>query len=162
MKVTPYGPGAGDCVLAGWRGTRKGVQVAVDCYSASGSRQNRRFDVVYASTNNLLGLNHVTDANVLASGQGAISAPAVHYYSHTHASALVVQYRRGSYEVVLVGSEGSSAFGGDVQVSAVSLHDYHCDVSDWDQQTTPAIDIICLNAAGHLVSTAFTVQSIVP
>ena len=162
VKVTPYGLGAGDCVLAGWRGTSKGVQVGVQCYSASGHLQNRRFDVVYASKNNVLGLNHVTDANVLDSGHGGISTPAVSYYSHAHASSVVIQYTTGSYEVALAGSEGSAAFGGDVQVNAVSLRDYRCDVQGWSQETTPAVYVSCQNAAGHRVSTPFSVQWIVP
>ena len=159
---TPFGDAAGDCVLAGWTGTRKGEDVNVDCYSASGAAQNREFDVVYASANNVLGLNGLTDANAVFSGAGPTLTPTVSYFSGKHAGAVAAQDPVGFYEVMLPGAGGNYAdFGGDVQVSAVSSKDYHCNVDYWAQQSIPNINLLCYNAKGHLQSVPFAMDWVV-
>ncbi len=162
VQVTPFDPGGGTCLASGWKGVKTGEEVFVHCYSPSGKPENRIFTVVYASANNILGLNHATDANVLASGKGSISAPTEDYLSARGARAVVIEYYAGYYEVVLPNSEGNSALGGDVQVSAVNSRDYHCFVDYWGQETTPAINLSCENLKGQFVSTPFTVQWVVP
>ncbi len=164
VQVTTFGAGAGNCVQTGWAGTKSGVEVGVHCFTASGTSQNREFDVVYASANNILGLNRVTDANILANGKGGINPPAEEYLSAKHAKAIVIQYYTGSYEVALAGSEGNAKYGGDVQVSAVNSRDYRCYVNSWGQESTPAVYVECfsLGKSVHSVSTPFTVQWVVP
>ncbi len=164
VQVTAFAGGGGNCAQTGWAGTKTGVEVGVHCYSVTGKSQNREFDVVYASANNILGLNHVTDANILASGKGGINAPAEEYLSAKHAKAIVIEFYTGYYEVALAGSEGSGKYGGDVQVSAVNSRDYRCEVEEWAQQSTPAIYVTCYSTGKsvHLVSTPFTVQWVVP
>jgi hypothetical protein len=162
VQVTPFGTGGGSCLASGWKGVKAGEEVFVHCYSAAGTAQDRTFTVVYAGANNLLGLNHATDANILASGKGSISAPVEDYLSARRAEAIVIDYYAGDYEVVLAGSEGNSKFGGDVQVNAVNSRDYHCYVFNWGQETTPAVNLYCLNLKGQDVSTPFTVQWVVP
>ncbi|HTZ92457.1 MAG TPA: hypothetical protein VMB74_08690 [Streptosporangiaceae bacterium] len=162
-EVTPFGSGGGNCVLTGWTGTKTGEVVNVDCYSPAGSRENREFDVLYASSNNVLGLNRDVDANALFSGRSGITAPTEHYYSTRGAEAVAEQSYTGFYEVVLPGSGGEYRFlGGDVQVSAVGTHDDHCQVEDWDQDVIPAIDVECTNGAGDPASTHFVLQWMVP
>jgi hypothetical protein len=162
VQVTPFDTGGGTCLASGWKGTKAGEDVFVHCYGPTGKAEDRVFTVVYASANNVLGLNHATDANVLASGKGSISAPVEDYLSARRAEAIVIDYFAGDYEVVLAGSEGNSKLGGDVQVSAVNSRDYHCYVEDWGQETTPAVNLVCLNLKDQYVSTPFTVQWLVP
>jgi hypothetical protein len=162
-EVTPFGAGGGNCVLAGWTGSKSGEVVNVDCYSPAGSRQNRRFDVLYASTNNVLGLNRDVDANALFSGRSGITAPTEHYYSTRGAEALAEESSPGLYEVALPGSGGEYPFlGGDVQVSAVSTHDDHCQVQGWDQDLIPGVNVECTNGAGHPVNIPYVLQWMVP
>jgi hypothetical protein len=162
VEVTPFDAGGGTCLASGWKGTKAGEEVFVHCYSATGKAEDQFFTVVYASANNVLGLNHATDANVLASGKGAISAPTEDYLSARGAKAIVIEYYAGAYEVVLAGSEGNSKLGGDVQVNAVNSRDYHCYVFDWGQETTPVVNLYCLNLKDQDVATPFTVQWVVP
>jgi hypothetical protein len=162
VQVTPFDTGGGTCLASGWKGTKAGEEVFVHCYSPTGKAQDRIFTVVYASANNVLGLNHSTDADILASGKGGISAPEEDYLSARGAKAIVIEYYAGAYEVDLANSEGNSKLGGDVQASAVNSRAYHCYVGDWGQETTPAIDIVCENIKDQLVSTPFTVQWVVP
>jgi hypothetical protein len=165
VEVTPYVPdttyasGAGDCVDAGWTGTRTGVDVDVDCYSGTGARQNREFDVVYASASNVLGLGGAADANTLFSGKGVTATPVESYFSNRRATAVSAQSPAGNYAVLLPGSAGLSGdFGGDVQVGAVSGKDYHCIVDDWGTEPFPNITLECFNSAGHAVSTPYALQ----
>jgi hypothetical protein len=162
VQVTPFDAGGGTCLASGWKGTKGGEEVFVRCYSAGGKAEDQIFTVVYAGANNLLGLNHATDANVLASGNGSISAPAEDYLSARGAKVIVIEYYAGAYEVVLAGSEGNSKLGGDVQVNAVNSRDYHCYVFNWGQETTPAVNLYCLNIKDQDVATPFTVQWVVP
>jgi hypothetical protein len=162
-EVTPFGAGGGNCVLVGWTGSKSGEVVDVDCYSATGHRQNRVFDVLYASTNNVLGLNRDVDANVLFRGRSGVSEPAEHYYSTRGAAAVAEESSPGFYEVVLPGSGGQYRFiGGDVQVSAVSTRDDHCQVEEWDQYLIPEISVECTDGAGNPVNTPFVMQWMVP
>jgi hypothetical protein len=162
-EVTPFGAGGGNCALAGWSGSKSGEVVDVNCFSASGSRQNRKFDVLYASTNNVLGLNRDVDANALFSGRSGITAPTEHYYSTRGAEAVAEESSTGFWEAALPGSGGEYPFlGGDVQVNAVSTHDYHCDVEFWDQELIPEVNVECINAAGHPVNTPYVMQWMVP
>jgi len=162
-EVTPFGAGGGNCVLAGWKGSKSGEVVDVNCYSATGGRQNREFDVLYASTNDVLGLNRDVDANVLFRGRSGVNEPAEHYYSTRGAAAVAEESSPGFYEVVLPGSGGQYRFiGGDVQVSAVSAHDDHCQVEEWDQDLIPEVSVECTNGAGHPVNTPFVLQWMVP
>jgi hypothetical protein len=163
VDVTPFGAGGGNCVLAGWTGSKSGVVVNVNCYSATGKLQNRRFDVLYASTNNVLGLNRDVDANVLFAGRSGITAPTEHYYSSKGAGAFAYESPAGLYAVALPGSGGEYEFlGGDAQVNAVSTHDYHCVIEYWDQNVMPVVNVVCTNSAGALVSTPFVMQWMVP
>jgi hypothetical protein len=162
VQVTPFDTGGGTCLASGWKGTKAGEEVFVHCYGPTGKAEDRVFTVVYASANNVLGLNHATDANILATGKGGISAPAEDYLSGRGAKAIVIEYFAGDYEVAMTNSEGTSKLGGDVQVSAVNSRDYHCFVEDWGQETTPAINLYCRNLKGQDVSTPFTVQWVVP
>ena len=162
-EVTAFGAGGGNCVLAGWTGSKSGEVVDVDCYSATGTRQNRVFDVLYASTNNVLGLNRDIDINALFPARSGVSAPTEHYYSIRGAEAIGDQSPNGFYAVAVPGGGGEYEFvGGDVQVSAVSTHDYHCDVENWDQNLIPVIDVECVNHAGAPVSTGYVLQWMVP
>ena len=162
-EVTPFGTGGGNCVLAGWTGSKSGEVVNVDCYSATGKRANRKFDVLYASTNNVLGLNRDVDSNALFSGRSGVTNPTEHYYSTPGAQEVAEEYSAGVYELALPGSGGQFEYiGGDVQISAVSGHDDHCDVSEWDQDLIPEIDVECTNGAGHPVNSRYVIQWMVP
>jgi hypothetical protein len=165
VEVTPYlrlsATGA-NCVTSSWKGTRTGEVVYVDCYSASGGRQNDEFDVVYASANNVLGLNGAVDANAIFSGRGTTGTPTESYYSNRRAAAVVAQYPVGFYSVLLPGSAGNfSDFGGNVETEAVSSKDVHCVVFEWDQEQTPDINVECYGRTGHLVSSPFALQWVV-
>jgi hypothetical protein len=163
VDVTPFGSGGGNCVLAGWAGSRSGEVVNVDCYSPAGKPSNRKFDVLYASTNNVLGLNRDVDANVLFAGRSGITSPTEHYYSTRGAGALADESPTGFYGVALPGSGGEYPYlGGDPQVNAVSTRDYHCDIETWSQSEIPVVSVECFNSAGHPVSTGYVVQWMVP
>jgi len=163
VDVTPFGSGGGNCDLAGWKGSKSGEVVDVDCYSPTGSRQNREFDVLYASTSNVLGLNRDIDANVLFPAHTGVTSPSEHYYSTSGAQATGDQSPTGFYAVALPGSGGQWPYvGGDPQVNAVSTHDDHCDVEYWDQNPIPVVDVECTNSAGDPVSTGYVLQWMVP
>jgi hypothetical protein len=55
VKVSAYGPGAGDCAASGWHGTGAGQVIDVNCYKASGALGNRDFDITYAGRTHLMG-----------------------------------------------------------------------------------------------------------
>jgi hypothetical protein len=165
VEVTAYTPGAsyasggGNCVDAGWTGTRAGVDVYVDCYSGTGARENHEFDVVYASANNVLGLSGAADANTLFSGRGTTATPVAAYFSSRKAVATSAQSPAGDYGVLLTGSAGLYPdFGGDVQAEAVSTKDYHCSVYEWIAGPVTSADLQCYNAAGHVAATPYTFQ----
>jgi hypothetical protein len=163
VEVTPFKTAGGNCVDAGWKGTAAGQQVLVDCYSATGARQNDQFTVVYASGNNILGLNHAGDANALFGGSGGILQPRTHYYSAASARGIGLEYNPGEYEADFAGAGGdTSLYGGDVQVEAVSPHDYHCFTDGWDTSPLASIGIYCESRGGKDVATPFTVQWVVP
>jgi hypothetical protein len=164
-EVTPYlresSTGA-NCVTSSWKGTRTGEDVYVDCYAPSGARQNDEFNVVYASTNNVLGLNGAVDANVTFSGRGGISTPATSYYSNRRAFAVATETPVGFYSVLLAGSGGNyNDFGGDPQAEAVSSKDVHCSVDEWNSQPSPDVNVECYGRTGHLQSSAFALQWVV-
>lgn len=112
VKVSAYGLGAGNCQLAGWRGTRAGQQISVDCFSAAGTRQNREFTVVYARGNNVIGENGKVDANAFANGSADLYQPRTQFDSNRHARVTVIHLDRGLYEVVFVGSHPTAGPGG--------------------------------------------------
>jgi hypothetical protein len=110
-----------------------------------------------------VGLNRDVDANALFSGRSGVTAPTEHYYSTRGAEAVAEESSAGFWEAALPGSGGEYPFlGGDVQVSAVSTHDYHCDVEFWDQELIPEVNVECINAAGHPVNTPYVMQWMVP
>jgi hypothetical protein len=163
--VTPYlrlsATGA-NCVTTGWKGTRTGEDVYVDCYSPSGARQNDEFDVVYASANNVLGLNGAVDANVTFSGRGGITTPATSYYSNRHDSAVAAESPAGFYSVLLPGSGGKYGdFGGNAEAEAVSSKDVHCSIYEWNNQPSPNVNLECYGRTGHLLSSPFALQWVV-
>jgi hypothetical protein len=161
VKVSPDGAVPGDCELVGWRGSKQGEVVDVDCFSDAGARQDRSFMVSYASSNNLMGLNGKTEASALASGAAAVYQPSVQYDSTRGARVTVVRYSTGTYEVLFAGSEGTSANGGDIQVNAVGSSDRHCIVDYWAQQFTPAAYIHCFGNNGNPANSPFAVDWVV-
>jgi hypothetical protein len=163
VKVTAYGVAPGDCQLAGWKGSAKGEVVDVDCFTSGHAGQNREFDVTYAASNSLLGINGQVDANALANGRGAVYQPAVQYDSKRGARVTVAHYATGSYEVLAAGSAGNTGlWGGDVQVNSIGSDGKHCVVAGWSQQYTPAIDVSCFDRHGHQVNAPFAIEWIVP
>jgi hypothetical protein len=162
VKVTPYGNSAGDCITAGWHGSNAGEIVDVDCYGTAGSPQNREFTVVYASATNILGLSNVAGANAYANRPATHSyQPSVQYDSEHGARVTVQHIGKGQYSVTFKGSEGSSANGGDVQVTAVSSADRHCFVLGWEQKHDPDAEIQCKSNTGANTDTSFVVTWVV-
>jgi hypothetical protein len=135
--------------------------VTVDCRTAAGAFQNREFMVTYAATNNLMGLNRKTEASALAAGQAAIYQPAVQYSSVRGGRVTIIHENTGRYEAVFVGSEGTFANGGDIQVNAVSGRNVHCVSEGWGQGLTPTATIGCFDGHHDAVDTPFTVDWVV-
>jgi hypothetical protein len=165
VDVTPYlhlSTTGANCLTTGWKGTRTGEDVDVDCYAPSGARQNDEFDVVYASTNNVMGLNRAVDANVKFSGRAGITTPATSYYSNRHYSAVAVESPTGFYSVLLSGAGGNyKNFGGNAEAEAVSSKDVHCSIYEWNNQPSPNVNLQCYGRTGHLLSSPFMLQWVV-
>jgi hypothetical protein len=165
VDVTPYlrlSTTGANCVTTGWKGTRTGEDVYVDCYAPSGARQNDEFDVVYASANNVIGVNGAVDANVTFSGRGGVTTPVPSYYSNRRAYAVAVQTPVGFYSVLLPGSGGKYAdFGGNAETEAVSSKDVHCSIEQWNNQLSPNVNVECYGRTGHLLSSPFALQWVV-
>jgi hypothetical protein len=161
VEVTPYRTG-GDCVDAGWTGTKSGQEVYVDCYSGSGSPQNGGFDVAYANKTNLLGAHGLATAAVEFPGTGWVMPLGPHYFS-ANARVAGLEWNPGDYTVDLAGTGGSiENNGGSVQVEAVSKHDDHCYTSSWDAEPLTELAVFCVNPAGNDVAVPFTLQWLLP
>jgi hypothetical protein len=162
VKVSAYGAGAGNCLLAGWRSTRTGQQISVDCFAASGARQDRLFTVEYVRGNNLMGINGKIDANALANGSAALYQPRVQFDSGRRAKVTVIHLDRGLYEVVFVGSNPTSHFSGGLghlQFTAVGTTYRGCGFTILPSHTPFAL-VGCTSPAGP-INTAFTIQWVV-
>jgi hypothetical protein len=153
----------GDCELVGWHGTRTGQIVEVDCFRASGRRENRSFGVSYVRYGNLLGAGSLTSAYAYANRPGAAAyKPSTQYDSRSGARVTVDHEGPGKYVVRPARSGGpTETSGGDVEVSAVGTADVRCSVVDWDQKTNPAIVVDCVNRLGASTDSAFTIQWVV-
>jgi len=171
VQVTDIDHGSpGSCELSGWHGTRAGEVIDVGCFSLSGARQNRSFGVSYVRSGNLMGFggpnpsDKVTSAYAYASQPAtAVYQPASQYDSVRGATVAIIRQGTGQYLVIPSGSAGPySAFGGDVQVSAVGSADDRCSVASWQQEATPEIYVTCLTRHGAKANSAFTVQWTVP
>jgi hypothetical protein len=163
VKVSAYGPGGGNCQVAGWRGTRTSQQIQVDCFTAAGARQNREFTVEYVRGNNLLGQNGKIDANAFASGTAALYQPAIQFDSQPRARVTVVHLDRGLYEVFFVGSNPTHHFSGglgNLQITAAGHNLVECSAGAVPTHTPFAL-VGCVNHLGQPVNAAFITQWVV-
>ena len=162
VKVSPFGDSAGDCIAAGWHGTKTGEVANVDCYNTAGMRVNREFAITYASASNLLGMGNVASANAFANRDTTHRyQPSVQYNFDRHARVTIVHQGTGRYQATFAGSEGTLTNGGDPQVTAVAGSDRHCAVTDWSQGRNPQVLIACTNNAGILTNADFVVNWVV-
>jgi hypothetical protein len=163
VEVTPYRTGGGNCVDAGWTGTAAGQQVDVDCYTASGARQNDGFDVVYADGISILGQKGIATAAVEYPGTGWVMPLEEHYFSG-RARVAGLEWSPGDYTVDLAATGGSIAsYGGAVQAEAVSSkHDDHCYTGTWEPQSITELEVFCVNTVGNDVAVPFTLQWLLP
>lgn len=163
VKVSALQPSDGNCELAGWQGSAKGVVVNVDCYKFAHTPADQHFVVTYATANSLMAINNQVVANAFADSTAAVYQPAIQYDSTRGAKVTIVHYETGSYEVLPAGSAGDTAkFGGDVQVSAVGTKGQFCITNGWSQQLTPSISVACYDKNGVLTDAPFTVAWVVP
>lgn len=163
VKVSAFGAGGGDCQLSGWSGVKGAIVSQVDCYSPSGARQNRKFDIEFVRNNNLLGINSLVTANAFATRPAAsLYQPSIQYDSRPHARVSVSTLFTGEYLVLFVGSNGNpgkhNGGGGNVQVSAVSSKYVHCEPGEWQDGTTPFTALLCLDNKGNPAGPKFDVQ----
>lgn len=164
VKVSPYGDGDGNCQAASWRGGSTSTSVYVDCFSYTGHRTNRRFLLVYARSNNILGRSGITTANA-AAGKPKTKTyhPGVQYDSHKGARVRVVKKSEGHYRVYFAGSEGPGGLshGGDVQVTTTGSTYARCTPFSYAQGSTPSAYITCYDAEGGEIYASFAVQWLV-
>lgn len=163
VKVSPYGAGGGGCEVANWRTTRAGEQITVRCFAAGGAAQNRRFDIVYARSNNLMGQNGQVTANALANGSTVMYQPKVQFDSHRGARVTILHLDRGFYEAIFIGSNttaNANGGSGNLQVTAVSSSPKICSVQPVHSHT-PVAFISCEGANLDSTNTAFTIQWVV-
>jgi hypothetical protein len=153
----------GDCELAGWHGSPAGQTVDVDCFSASGGRENRSFGVSYVRYGNLLGAGSLTSVYAYANRPDATAyRPSTQYDSRRGARVTVDHEGAGEYVVRPARSGGpTTTDGGNVEVSAVGTADVRCYVVDWDQKANPAIVVDCVSRLGASTDSAFTIQWVV-
>jgi hypothetical protein len=162
VKVSAYGPGGGNCQVAGWRAIRTGQQISVDCFAANGARQNRLFTIEYVRGNNLMGINGKIDANALANGSAALYQPKVQFDSGRRARVTAIHLDRGLYEVVFVGSNPTNHFSGSLghlQVTTVGTTYRNCGFTILPSHTPFAL-VGCTGPADP-INTAFTIQWVV-
>jgi hypothetical protein len=163
VKVSPYGPGGGSCQVANWRTTRGGEQITVHCFTAAGMARNRRFDIVYARGNNLMGQNGQIIANALANGSAVMYQPKVQFDSQRGARVTIIHLDRGFYEAIFIGSNttgNANGGSGNLQVTPVSTTPKICSVQPI-QSHTPVAFISCEAANLDSANTAFTIQWVV-
>jgi hypothetical protein len=161
--ILPTTGPVGACELAGWHGTRAGQIVDVDCFSASGGRENRSFGVSYVRYGNLLGAGSLTSAYAYANRPDATAyRPRTQYDSTRGASVTVDREGTGEYVVKAARSGGPrKTNGGNAEVSAVGTADVRCFVLYWAQKANPDIDVECVNRLGAASDSAFTIQWVV-
>jgi len=162
VKVSAYGAGGGNCLLAGWRSTGTGQQISIDCFSAGGARQDRRFTVEYVRGNNLMGVNGKIDANALANGSAALYQPRTQFDSNRRARVSIVHLDRGLYEVLLVGSNPTGHFSGglgNLQITAAGTSYRTCGFTILPTHTPFAL--VGCSRLGTAINTSFTVQWVV-
>jgi hypothetical protein len=156
-SVKATGEFGGNCMLAGWHGTRHGQVVYVDCY-ASGARYGDTFTVLYARSTNLMAVPGATTANVLVGPRGRVLTQ---YDSTARARISARRLSVGQYRVRLKGLDETSANHGNVQVTAVGDKDALCAVDGWGPQLDPVVDVTCSTEHGKLTDSAFTLQYVV-
>jgi hypothetical protein len=153
------GNNPGDCEVAGWHGTSAGQVIFIDCFSATGARQNRAFTVTYARRANLLDQAALTSAYAYANRPTASSyQPSAQFSSNSGARVEVRRLHRGQYKVVFNSSGSPSFKGGDIQVSTVGSNDLHCAVMSWQATASPAALVACVNNQGAAADSPFTIQ----
>jgi hypothetical protein len=155
-----------NCELAAWHGSPIGEVVNVDCYTFSGKPTDSRavFYATYVRRTNLLGLNGMATANAFANRPHAAAPyqPADQYDSAQGARITVTRVSTGYYQVSLAGSGGPyQVNGGDVQVSAVSKVDNHCESYSWSKGPNPVANVYCTNNGGSATDSAFTIAWVV-
>ena len=163
VKLSDINITTGNCEIVGWHGTPTGQVIDVDCFSVTGTPQDRDFLITYARGNNLMGLNGVTTADAFANRPTATQyQPGTQYDSHHNARVTSIRLGQGSYQVIFRGSEGPGSLnGGNIQVSAVGHTDDHCYVVSWTQQQAPFAHVACVNNLGAPADSAFTIQWVV-
>jgi len=160
VKVSAYGGSGGACQVASWTSTGAGQRVGVDCFSATGARQNRPFTLVYARANNLMGLNGKVDANALVGLGGTVYQPRYQYDSKHLARVTIVHLDRGEYEALLAGSGPTGHFSGgdgDLQFTVMGGTYHRCGFAPLPLRT-PLVLIECVDAHAHRSNTAFALQ----
>jgi hypothetical protein len=164
VQISMFGSHGGECDLVGWHGSRAGEIVDVDCLDFNGVLTDSEFTLIYASTGNLLGLPARATANAFANRSSASSySPPVQYDSVRHARVTVKNIGAGQYVVTFNGSEGTPAYGGDVQVTALGVNSQVCTVDFWSQAKAPAAHISCVveSDGASLFDAQFTVNWVV-
>lgn len=159
VKVTGTASG-GNCTIAGWHGSPAGERILVDCFKASGARQDQMFFVSYARRSNLTGWRGATTADAFANLPATASyRPRLQDDNTPGAQVQVARQGLGQYLVTFDSSAGpNSVAGGNVQVTPVSSSDRHCTVVNWSTGTNPAAQIECFDNQANLADTPFTVQ----
>jgi len=162
VKVSSYGISGGNCLLASAITTRAGEKIYVDCFDVSGAPQDRRFTVVYARGNNLMGQNGKVDANATANGAAPLYQPRMQFDSKPHARITVVHLDRGLYEVFFIGSNTTRHLGGlgNLEVTPLGSAPRYCFAGLFPTHN-PGAAVQCVTPAGAPANTAFTIQLVI-
>jgi hypothetical protein len=160
VKVSGYGLGGGDCQLLQWGATSAGEVAFVNCYAASGARQDRLFTIAYAKGNNIMGQNSLVTANALADQPAATAyIPRTQFDSVPGAKVSLAQYQQPHLWVALFAASSSTTSAGNIQVTPQGSSYAHCLVFNTGGGFTPIAEVGCVNGAGTaVVSSAYTLQ----
>jgi hypothetical protein len=165
VKVSPFGTAPAFCNPTGWKGSRTGEVVDVDCYGPSGAAENEIFSLAYATRTNVMGSDKLGTANVYANGSAAVYQPSDQYVSRRGGRVTVVHTNLGFYEVLVSGLPSPASNLGDFQFNAVSTRGV-CSVETYFEAQSvkyvTAIEIVCVNTKGTVTNLPFDLEFAVP
>jgi hypothetical protein len=161
VKVSAFGTAESFCNPTGWKGSRSGEVVDVDCFSATGAAENELFSLAYATSTNVMGSSKLVTVNAYANSSAAVYQPGDQYNSRRGARVTVAHLGSGYYEVLLAGSPSPASNFGDFQLNVVSSRGICTLGAIAEQQSTryaTSLDVFCVTTGGTPTNLPFDVE----
>ncbi len=154
VQITPY-DFTGTCSVDSWYPSGSDLDVAVDCYSLAGHRQDARFDVIVTEPTSAPPGTYDYAWDDIAASSGTLDSG--YEYNSAGLNDTVQHLGTGRYQVTFEGP-ASSGTHGTVKVSAYGTGAGDCAASGWHGTSAgQVIDVNCYTASGNPVNRDFDV-----